>query len=134
MVVGLGSGRRWGDWEGLGVVPCGDDGQKRAKTYNTGDSPVVTDLSTDPAVSSLSRGERTGSRVFYCLWSYVLECRDAFALSTRGLRCRVQPTWWRKRRWMVLNSENEPPQYPQYCVCVMMKISIRSVCAVCIQF
>ena len=42
-----------------------------AKTYNTGDSPVVTDLSTDPA-SSLSRGERTGSRVFYYLWSYVL--------------------------------------------------------------
>ncbi|AEO53825.1 hypothetical protein MYCTH_2050866 [Thermothelomyces thermophilus ATCC 42464] len=45
---------------------------KEKKTYNTGDSPVVTDLSTSPAVSSLSRGERTGSRVLYCLWPYVL--------------------------------------------------------------
>ena len=41
------------------------------KTYNTKDSPVVTDLSTDLAVTSLSRGERTGSRVVWCLWSYV---------------------------------------------------------------
>ena len=45
---------------------------KTTKTYNTGDSPVVTDLSTDPAVGSLSKGERTGSRVLYRLWSYVL--------------------------------------------------------------
>ncbi|AEO63472.1 uncharacterized protein THITE_2042700 [Thermothielavioides terrestris NRRL 8126] len=44
----------------------------RAKTYSTGDSPVVTDLSTNPAISSLSRGERTGSRAFYCLWPYVI--------------------------------------------------------------
>ncbi|KAL2176061.1 hypothetical protein P884DRAFT_246506 [Thermothelomyces heterothallicus CBS 202.75] len=49
------------------------DGEKeQKKTYSTGDSPVVTDLSTSPAVSSLSRGERTGSRVLYCLWPYVL--------------------------------------------------------------
>ena len=34
------------------------------KTYNTGDSLVVTDPTTDPAVASLTRGERTGSRVF----------------------------------------------------------------------
>ncbi len=45
---------------------------KNTKTYNTKDSPVVTDLSTDLAISSLSRGERTGSRVSYYLWSYVL--------------------------------------------------------------
>ena len=45
--------------------------KKKSKTYNTEDSPVVTDLSTSSAVSSLSRGERTGSRVLYCLWSYV---------------------------------------------------------------
>ncbi|AEO64658.1 uncharacterized protein THITE_2042175 [Thermothielavioides terrestris NRRL 8126] len=50
----------------------GADTRKPAKTYNTGDSPVVTDRSTNPAVSSLSRGERTGSRVVYCLWSYVI--------------------------------------------------------------
>ncbi|AEO60829.1 hypothetical protein MYCTH_2068390, partial [Thermothelomyces thermophilus ATCC 42464] len=42
------------------------------KTYNTGASPVVTDLSTNPAISSLTMGERTGSRIFYCLWSYVI--------------------------------------------------------------
>ena len=41
------------------------------KTYNTGDSPVVTDLSTDPALTSLSRGERTGSRVLLWIWPYV---------------------------------------------------------------
>ncbi|AEO59258.1 hypothetical protein MYCTH_2064829, partial [Thermothelomyces thermophilus ATCC 42464] len=45
--------------------------KKETKTYNTGDSPVVTDLSTNPAISSLTLGERTGSRIFYCLWSYV---------------------------------------------------------------
>ncbi len=44
---------------------------KTSKTYNTEDSPVVTDLSTSSAVSSLTRGERTGSRIFYCIWSYV---------------------------------------------------------------
>jgi hypothetical protein len=36
---------------------------KKHKTYNTGDSPAVTDLSTNPAVTSLSRAERTGCRV-----------------------------------------------------------------------
>ncbi|AEO60526.1 hypothetical protein MYCTH_2068429, partial [Thermothelomyces thermophilus ATCC 42464] len=45
----------------------------KKKTYNTGDSPVVTDLSTSPAVVSLTKGEQTGSRVFWRLWSYVTE-------------------------------------------------------------
>ena len=45
--------------------------KRERPTYNTGDSLVVTDPTTSPAVSSLSRGERTGSRVFYCVWSYV---------------------------------------------------------------
>ncbi|AEO66672.1 uncharacterized protein THITE_2023651, partial [Thermothielavioides terrestris NRRL 8126] len=44
---------------------------REAKTYSTGDSLVVTDPTTNPAVGSLSRGERTGSRVFYHLWPYV---------------------------------------------------------------
>ncbi|KAL2023819.1 hypothetical protein VTK56DRAFT_1086 [Thermocarpiscus australiensis] len=47
-----------------------------AKTYNTGDSPVVTDLSTSPAVSGLSKGERTGPRAFHCVWSYVVVSPD----------------------------------------------------------
>ena len=42
------------------------------KTYNTGDSLVVTEPTTDPAVTGLSMGEQTGSRVFQYLWSYVL--------------------------------------------------------------
>ncbi|EGO58844.1 hypothetical protein NEUTE1DRAFT_38184, partial [Neurospora tetrasperma FGSC 2508] len=42
------------------------------KTYNTWDSLVVTDPTTSQAIGSLSMGERTGSRVFYYLWSYVM--------------------------------------------------------------
>ncbi|KAK0754860.1 hypothetical protein B0T18DRAFT_316660, partial [Schizothecium vesticola] len=44
---------------------------KRQKTYNTRDSLVVTDPTTSLAVAGLSMGERTGSRIFQCLWSYV---------------------------------------------------------------
>ena len=43
------------------------------KTYNTGDSLVVTDPTTSPALSGLTRGERTGSRAFQMVWSYVVE-------------------------------------------------------------
>ena len=43
----------------------------RKKTYNTKDSPVVTDLSTSLALTSLTRGERTGSRIVSWMWSYV---------------------------------------------------------------
>ena len=41
------------------------------RTYNTGDSLVVTDPTTSPAVAGLSMGERTGSRILRHLWSYV---------------------------------------------------------------
>ncbi|KAH7367772.1 hypothetical protein B0T11DRAFT_57852 [Plectosphaerella cucumerina] len=37
---------------------------KHQKTYNTGYSLVVTDPTTNPALTGLSMGERTGSRVF----------------------------------------------------------------------
>ena len=57
------------------------------KTYNTEDSPVVTDLSTSSAVSSLSKGERTGSRAFYCVWSYVMIGPLSLAYSVVFLRC-----------------------------------------------
>jgi hypothetical protein len=40
-------------------------------TYNTGDSLVVTDPTTDPALRGLTKGEQTGSRVLHELWSYV---------------------------------------------------------------
>ena len=42
------------------------------KTYNSRYSLVVTDPTTNQPLSSLTRGERTGSRVFYWVWSYVL--------------------------------------------------------------
>jgi hypothetical protein len=35
--------------------------KKNQKTYNSGDSPVVTHLTTNPPVSCLSTAERTGS-------------------------------------------------------------------------
>jgi hypothetical protein len=44
-----------------------------AKTYNSGDSLVVTHLTTNPPVSCLNRAERTGSLVLKILWSYVKE-------------------------------------------------------------
>ena len=47
--------------------------RKGKKTYNTRDSPVVTDPSTSLALTCLSMGERTGSRVFKWIWSYVKE-------------------------------------------------------------
>jgi hypothetical protein len=46
---------------------------KTPKTYNTEDSLVVTDPTTDSALTSLTRGERTGSRIFSWIWSYVIE-------------------------------------------------------------
>ena len=44
---------------------------KMQKTYNSRCSLVVTDPTTNLPVGSLSMGERTGSRAFYHLWSYV---------------------------------------------------------------
>ncbi len=41
-------------------------------TYSTRDSLVVTDPTTDLALTSFTRGERTGSRVLSRIWPYVL--------------------------------------------------------------
>jgi hypothetical protein len=38
--------------------------KREAKTYNSGDSLVVTHLTTNPPVSCLDRAERTGSLAF----------------------------------------------------------------------
>ena len=46
--------------------------KKKRGTYNTRDSLVVTDPTTNLALTGLSRGERTGSRAFQWVWSYVL--------------------------------------------------------------
>ena len=52
---------------------------QKEKTYNTRDSLVVTDPTTSLALTGLSMGERTGSRVFQWVWSYVLviDCRQS---------------------------------------------------------
>jgi hypothetical protein len=47
--------------------------QKSVKTYNSGDSLVVTHLTTNPPVHCLYMAERTGSLIFSVLWSYVKE-------------------------------------------------------------
>ncbi|RMZ69992.1 PA domain-containing [Pyrenophora seminiperda CCB06] len=46
--------------------------RKEQKTYNSGDSPVVTHLTTNPPVHRLSTAERTGSAIVDVLWSYVI--------------------------------------------------------------
>src|SRR5690349_19329811 len=58
---------------GLDYSPRNKNENERQKTYNSGDSLVVTDPTTNPPVSGLTMGERTGSRIFHYLWSYVLE-------------------------------------------------------------
>ena len=62
---------------------------KTPKTYNTGDSLVVTDPTTDPALASLTRGERTGSRVFWQVWSYVI-----VTVASRSFRVDSKTGWW----------------------------------------
>jgi hypothetical protein len=47
--------------------------KKKTKTYNSGDSLVVTHLTTNPPVHCLYMAERTGSLIFSVLWSYVKE-------------------------------------------------------------
>ena len=47
-------------------------GDAKRKTYNSGDSLVVTHLTTNPPVHCLYMAERTGSLVFSVLWSYVV--------------------------------------------------------------
>ncbi|KAF2849859.1 hypothetical protein T440DRAFT_532798 [Plenodomus tracheiphilus IPT5] len=44
-----------------------DEAKNIKKTYNSGDSPVVTHLTTNPPVHCLSTAERTGSSIFSVL-------------------------------------------------------------------
>ena len=44
---------------------------KNKKTYNSGDSLVVTHLTTSPPIHGLKMAERTGCLVLRDLWSYV---------------------------------------------------------------
>ena len=53
-------------------------GQKEGKTYNSGDSLVVTHLTTNPPVHCLYMAERTGSLILSVLWSYVKEWVDGW--------------------------------------------------------
>ena len=50
--------------------PCA---KKTKKTYDSGDSPVVTHLTTNPPVNCLSMDDQTGIPAASVLWSYVKE-------------------------------------------------------------
>ena len=52
-------------------VPFKQRMPKKVKTYNSGYSPVVTHLTTNPPVEGLTCGERTGPSGLLRLWSYV---------------------------------------------------------------
>jgi hypothetical protein len=52
-----------------------------AKTYNSGDSLVVTHLTTNPPVHCLYMAERTGSLIFSVLWSYVKNARNLTSIT-----------------------------------------------------
>ena len=62
--------------KGLLEKECAMTGKRLQKgtkiTYSPRDSLVVTHPTTSLAVTGLSMGERTGSRAFQYLWSYVL--------------------------------------------------------------
>ncbi|KZL63628.1 hypothetical protein CT0861_13199 [Colletotrichum tofieldiae] len=49
-------------------------------------SLVVTDPTTNPALTGLSMGERTGSRVFLWVWSYVSDSgqKQTITSTSRG--------------------------------------------------
>jgi hypothetical protein len=61
------------------------------KTYNSGDSLVVTHLTTNPPVSCLYMAERTGSLILKILWSYVKE-KHFNAVYVDGQQQRRQAT------------------------------------------
>ena len=76
-----------------------DKSKKMAKTYNSGYSPVVTHLTTNPPVSCLSTAERTGSSIFKILWSYVKELPSAWDImaQTKGARRKLGRGWMRSK-------------------------------------
>ncbi|EME42968.1 hypothetical protein DOTSEDRAFT_132699, partial [Dothistroma septosporum NZE10] len=61
------------------------------KTYNTGDSHVVTHRSTSPAVNCLYMGERTGSLILSYLWSYVLVTTKSKLILIRRIDVLLYP-------------------------------------------
>ncbi|KAF1993478.1 hypothetical protein P154DRAFT_450117, partial [Amniculicola lignicola CBS 123094] len=65
--------------------------KKTPKTYNSGYSLVVTHLTTNPPVTGLLTGERTGPKVFLYQWSYVL-----MRTWQEGYNCWI---WGRRVRW-----------------------------------
>jgi hypothetical protein len=74
--------------------------QKKSKTYNSGYSPVVTHLTTNPPVSCLNIAERTGSIAILSVskllsfWNQVPIFREKAANYGAGLRmaaCESQP-------------------------------------------
>ncbi|EGO56265.1 hypothetical protein NEUTE1DRAFT_45500, partial [Neurospora tetrasperma FGSC 2508] len=71
--------------------------KEKKRTYNTRDSLVVTDPTTSLALTGLSMGERTGSRVFQWVWSYVLEVRCTLLYVCHKPSC-ARDSWMDTRR------------------------------------
>jgi len=68
-------------------------GKKKAKTYNSGDSLVVTHLTTNPPVSCLYMAERTGSLALTCLTTNITGKIPVFDLCSNSSRGREGAIW-----------------------------------------
>jgi hypothetical protein len=59
---------------------------KKEKTYNSGDSLVVTHPTTNPPIQGLCMAERTGCPILLDLWSYVTEiCLFGYITGRNGV-------------------------------------------------
>ena len=76
------------------LLQCSKEDQGK-KTYNSGYSPMVTHLTTNPPVTCLSTPERTGWARIRFLWSYVLGCE-------RHVLCIAVQFRWRWCCWTLL--------------------------------
>jgi hypothetical protein len=61
------------------------------KTYDSGDSLVVTHLTTNPPVDFLSTVDRTGNSVLSLLWSYVLDFEMQWLYAFELWNVRLSP-------------------------------------------
>jgi hypothetical protein len=86
-----------------------------SKTYNSGYSPVVTHLTTNPPVHCLSTAERTGSSIFSVLWSYVEELSvvDHYEVVIGG-GVRQGYAW--SAETILVQRDHNAHQYRKFCI------------------
>ncbi|KAH7366883.1 hypothetical protein B0T11DRAFT_274324 [Plectosphaerella cucumerina] len=71
----------------------------KEEAENTGHSLVVTDPTTTPALIGLTMGERTGSRIFQWVWSYVLGPRSGRAQGRKFRESWLRSGWLKQAVW-----------------------------------